>query len=200
MTHDEGNRSESEAETPQSPDIMRSIVMSACVQWESDLKGFLLGVLRNREQADDVFQKSVIKAIESAGSARRETLRGWLFRIALNEARQFRRHQKRDSQHLRRFSEQFTGDSESHPETEWMLHAKVVNEETVRLIQQSLFRLPEEQQEVIRRRIYDNQTFEDIAKSMQRPLGTVLTWMRRALLRLRLDSGLRAYTDDSGES
>lgn len=200
MTHDEGNRSESEAETPQSPDIMRSIVMSACVQWESDLKGFLLGVLRNREQADDVFQKSVIKAIESADSARRETLRGWLFRIALNEARQFRRHQKRDSQHLRQFSEQFTGDSEGHPETEWMLHAKVVNEETVRLIQQSLFRLPEEQQEVIRRRIYDNQTFEDIAKSMQRPLGTVLTWMRRALLRLRLDSGLRAYTDDSGES
>ena len=199
MTHDEGNRPGSEAETPQSPDIMRSMVMSACVQWESDLKGFLLGVLRNREAVEDIFQKTVIRAIESANSARKKTLRGWLFRIALNESRQVRRQQKRDSEHLKRFSEQFSGDSGGHSEAEWMLDAKVVDEETAQLIQQSLFRLPEEQQEVIRRRIYDNETFEEIAEGMQRPLGTVLTWMRRGLLRLKQDSGLRAYADDSGE-
>ena len=199
LTHDNGNRSESEAETPLSPDVMRSMVMSSCVQWESDLKGFLLGVLRNREFADDVFQKTVIRAIESANSARQETLRGWLFRIALNESRQLRRQQKRDSQHLKRFSEQFSGDSGGHSEAEWLLDENVVDEETVQLIQQSLFRLPEEQQEVIRRRIYDNETFEEIAEGMQRPLGTVLTWMRRGLLRLKQDSGLRAHADDSGE-
>ncbi len=70
------------------------------------------------------------------------------------------------------------------------------NGEAVKLIQQSLIRLPQEQQEVIRRRIYGGQTFAVIAEQMHLPLGTVLTWMRRGLLRLREDSQLRAFVDE----
>jgi len=74
----------------------------------------------------------------------------------------------------------------------------LVGDETVKAVQRSLIRLPQEQQEVIRRRIYDGQTFAEIAEQMQLPLGTVLTWMRRGLLRLREDSQLRAFEDDDG--
>ena len=61
----------------------------------------------------------------------------------------------------------------------------------------SIVRLPPEYQEVVRRRMYDDQTFAEIAEQMKQPLGTVLTWMRRSLLRLKEDSQLRTFVDDS---
>lgn len=164
------------------------------------MKVFLLGVLKNRDLAEDAFQKMVIRAIESAQTARPATLRGWLFRIALNEARQYLRQQKRDTKHREKFAEQSVNsqsERQAGSDAQWMLDLSVVNEEAVLAIQRSLVRLPVEQQEVIRRRIYGGQTFAEIAAQMQQPLGTVLTWMRRGLLRLKEDSQLRAFVEDS---
>jgi RNA polymerase sigma-70 factor (ECF subfamily) len=45
--------------------------------------------------------------------------------------------------------------------------------------------LPPEQQEVVRRRIHDGQTFAEIASDLNLPIGTVLTRMRLALEKLR---------------
>ena len=199
LTQDDENRCEYESESQQTPDVMRSLVEGSCVQWEADLKVFLLGVLKNRDLAEDAFQKMVIRAIESAQTARPATLRGWLFRIALNEARQFLRKQKRDIRHREEFAAQSVSrelERAADSGALWMLDSVVVNEEAVQAIQRSLVRLPVEQQEVIRRRIYDHQTFVEIAEQMQQPLGTVLTWMRRGLLRLKEDSQLRAFVDD----
>ncbi|MEJ7591097.1 MAG: RNA polymerase sigma factor [Planctomycetaceae bacterium] len=200
LTQDDENRCEDESGLQQTPDVMRSMVEDSCVQWESDLKVFLLGVLKNRDLAEDAFQKMVIRAIESAQTARVATLRGWLFRIALNEARQFIREQKRDTNHRAKIAEQVASghlEGQARSNTRWALSYGVVNEETIQAIQRSLVRLPVEQQEVIRRRIYGDQTFAEIAEHMQQPLGTVLTWMRRGLLRLKEDSQLRAFVDDS---
>ena len=175
------------------------MVESACVQWQADLKGFLLGVLKNRDLVEDIFQKTAIRAIESAEAARAETLRGWLFQIALNEARQFLRQKKRESQHHERHAVQVASghaERQASAGAQWMVELGLVGEETVKAIQLSLVRLPSEQQEVIRRRIYGGQTFAEIAEHMQLPLGTVLTWMRRGLLRLKEDSQLRAFVDN----
>ena len=200
MTQDDENRCEDESGSQQTPDVMRSMVEGSCVQWEADLKVFLLGVLKNRDLAEDAFQKMVIRAIESAQTARPATLRGWLFRIALNEARQYLRQQKRDTKHREKFAEQSVNsqsERQAGSDAQWMLDLSVVNEEAVLAIQRSLVRLPVEQQEVIRRRIYGGQAFAEIAAQMQQPLGTVLTWMRRGLLRLKEDSQLRAFVEDS---
>jgi RNA polymerase sigma-70 factor (ECF subfamily) len=175
------------------------MVERACVQWQSDLRTFLLGVLKNRDLAEDVFQKTAIRAMESAETARAATLRGWLFQIALNEARQLLRQKKREIQNHERHAEQVATDyteRQANAGAQWMLELGIVSDETVKVIQESLLRLPQEQQEVIRRRIYGGQTFAVIAEQMQLPLGTVLTWMRRGLLRLREDSKLRALVDD----
>ena len=200
LTQDDGNHCENESGSQQTPEVMRSMVEGSCVQWEADLKGFLLGVLKNRDLAEDAFQKTVVRAIESAQTARPTTLRGWLFRIALNEARQLLRQQKRETKHREKFAEQSVSgqlDRQSSSDAQWMRELGVVNEEAVQAIQRSLVRLSTEQQEVIRRRIYVGQTFAEIAEQMQQPLGTVLTWMRRGLLRLKEDSQLRAFVDDS---
>jgi RNA polymerase sigma-70 factor (ECF subfamily) len=179
------------------PNVMRSAVTDACVQWEADLKGLLLGILKKRDLAEDVFQKTVIRSIEAAQTARLTTLRGWLFQIALNEARQYLRQQKREAKHQERFAKYVSIDqAERQKNSEWILDLGVVNEEMVQAIQRSLVRLPVEQQEVIRRRIHGGETFATIAEQMKLPLGTVLTWMRRGLLRLKEDSQLRKLVDD----
>lgn len=199
LTQDDLNRCENESRSQPETNGMRSKVESACVQWQADLKSFLLGVLKNRDLAEDVFQKTAIRAIESAQTARAATLRGWLFQIALNEARQLLRQKKRELQHRERHAEQVSSEyaeRQANAGAQWMLDLGLVGEETVKAIQRSLIQLPPEQQEVIRRRIYGGQTFAAIAEQMRLPLGTVLTWMRRGLLRLREDSQLRAFMDD----
>ncbi len=174
----------------------RLLVEAACVDWQADLMVFLLGVLRDRHQAEDAFQKMVVRAIEAAESAHPETLRGWLFRIALNEARQIQREQRRNRSHVERFAEQKTVDRIQAVDADLLVEVGLLSEELVQSIQRSLIRLPAEQQEVIRRRMYEGLTFAEIAAQMNQPLGTVLTWMRRGLQRLREDSGLRSFLDD----
>lgn len=199
LTQDVVNHCEDQSRSQPETDGMRSMVEGACVQLQADLKVFLLGVLKNRDLAEDVFQKTAIRAIESAETARAATLRGWLFQIALNEARLLLRRKKRELQNRERHAEQVAGEyaeRQVHAGAEWMRELGLVSDEAVKVIQQSLIRLPQEQQEVIRRRIYGGQTFAVIAEQMHLPLGTVLTWMRRGLLRLREDSQLRAFVDE----
>lgn len=174
----------------------RLIVEGACVQWQADLKTFLLGVLRDRDLAEDAFQKMAIKAIESAESVRQETLRGWLFRIALNEARQIQRQNRRDAVYRERMAGQQTPGRLEPMDAELLVDVGLLSDELVQSIRRSLVRLPPEQQDVIRRRIYEGLTFAEIATQMNQPLGTVLTWMRRGLQRLKEDSGLRSLLDE----
>lgn len=174
----------------------REMIEAACVQWEAELKTFLAGVLQDRHLAEDAFQKTVLRAIETDQAGRQETLRGWLFQVALNEARQIRREIRRENIQRQKLADQtITSEIAEHTgrsnDLKWMVDAVLVSDDLVMAIRRSLAKLPADQQEVVRRRIYESQGFAEIAADMKLPLGTVLTWMRRALLRLKEDSGLR---------
>ncbi len=200
MSQNEGKYSASGQDmNPAEFGAAREMVEQACVQWESDLKVFLCGVLRDRQFVEDVFQKSVIKAIEAADSARRETLRGWLFRIALNEARQVGRERRRDAACREKLVEKLSVEQPerlSAVDARWMADFGLLSEEVILAIRRSIEKLSAEQQDVIRRRIYEGQTFAEIAEQMKQPLGTVLTWMRRGLQRMKDDSQLKALWDE----
>jgi RNA polymerase sigma-70 factor (ECF subfamily) len=174
----------------------REMIEAACVRWEADLKVFLAGVLQDRHLAEDAFQKTVVRAIETAQAGRQDSLRGWLFQVALNEARQIRREIRRENLQRQKLADQtITSDIVGHAgrtnDLKWMVDAVLVSDDLAIAIRRSLAKLPADQQEVVRRRIYEAQGFAEIAADMKLPLGTVLTWMRRALLRLKEDSGLR---------
>lgn len=172
--------------------VHREHVEQACLVWQSDLKAFLLGVLKDPHQVEDVYQRSVLRAIASCATARLETLRGWLFRIALNEARQLHREQKRTARH---FSQLATMRAEAGQESSV---SGVLSAEIREAVQRSLERLNPDHRDVIRRRIYEDQTFAEIAHELNVPLGTVLAWMRRGLMKLKDDVGLRMLADDAG--
>jgi len=172
---------------------IRRLVEQACVEFERDLRAFLTGLLRDPHLVDDVFQKTVIKAIEASAAVNRETIRGWLFQIAVNEARELKRTMSRQGRLQRAVWESFSPAAELDTE-DGLSYAMSVEEDAA--IQNALARLDENYREVVMRRVQKGQTFAVIASEMQQPLGTVLTWMRRALIELREMNELRRLSDD----
>ena len=158
---------------------IRNLVEQACVEFERDLKAYLTGLLRDGHQVDEIFQKTAVKAIQSAESVNPLTIRGWLFKIALNEVREL----KRGSSRQRRLERSVWESCSWTEEKDGLFHA--VSEEEKVLIRKAVARLNRDYREVVIRRVQKGQSFAVIAEEMDRPIGTVLTWMRRALLELR---------------
>lgn len=148
--------------------------------YQRDLSAFLVGVLRNRELAQDALQQTFQRVAESGGSAKQETLRGWLFQVAYREALQIRRREQRDHRVQQAFATDVLTSS-----TEFSLADHMVTREQAERLRRAIQELPPEQRQVVERRIQGEETFVEIAASFQLPLGTVLTRMRTAILTLR---------------
>ncbi|MCI0359309.1 MAG: RNA polymerase sigma factor [Planctomycetaceae bacterium] len=141
------------------------------------LRQFLLGLLRNRAEADDVLQQVFLKLVENWPSMRLDTAKSWLFTVAYHETLALRRRRVRHDTALAELWARPAWISQSPPPAD----AEAVRREEIDTVRQALAELPETQREVVRRRVYENQKFADIAAELGCPLGTVLTRMRLAL-------------------
>lgn len=157
-----------------------AVVAALYVDHGDELRVLLAGVLRNADLVSEALQATFTRALETGHSAQKETRKGWLFRVAVNEALALKRKQKRDSDSTRRIAAE-TGTEESLLPSPDGVMARL---ETVEQVRRSLDSLPEEQRRIVRMRIYEGQTFAEIARTLNLPLGTVLTRMRLALRRL----------------
>ncbi|MBW3541842.1 MAG: RNA polymerase sigma factor [Planctomycetes bacterium] len=155
-----------------------AVVASLYFEHADELHGFLIGVLRDRELAAEVLQATFVRAIEAGHTAREETLKGWLFRVAFNEAMLLKRKQKVGDKTLRSVAWMKPGQNDK-PEDH------LCHWEDVERVKQALEKLPPEQRQVVRMRIYEDKTFATIAEELGTPLGTVLTRMRLALSKLQ---------------
>lgn len=180
------------------PENSRTAVEAACLQMQKDLRLFLLGILRSPHLADDAWQRTVLLALQSSHAARPETIRGWLFQIALNEARKILRENRKQSALTDPASlagaSSYVALRDAPSFTSPDFH--VIRQETRKIVQECLKSLPPEQQEVIRQRIYLGRTFTEISADLNLPLGTVLTWCRRGILRLKDDPRLKDLMKD----
>lgn len=144
-----------------------------------ELRRFLFGVLRDHDLSTDALQNAFSKMIEVGHTARQETLKGWLFRVAYHEALALRRRQGVDGKAMRKLADAGPPASESPDET-------LCRSEAVDRVRSALEQLPAEQRQVVRMRMYEQQTFAAIAAELGLPLGTVLTRMKLAVDKLRL--------------
>lgn len=175
----------------------RAAVESACINWQQDLQLFLLGILRNKHLVDDTWQRTVVSALQSSSTVRLPTLRGWLFQIALNEARKTLKESRKTPRPANAPPNASGYTSAPHHQTPEPAPDHIaILQETRTLVQNCLANLPPEQQEVIRQRIYLGRTFSEIATSLNLPLGTVLTWCRRGILKLKEDPRLKDLMND----
>jgi RNA polymerase sigma-70 factor (ECF subfamily) len=156
-----------------------------------ELQRFVLGVVRDPELARDVMQATLSKALELGHTARPDTFKGWLFRVAFHEAMASRRRERAGDRARRRLAT-LTKVGSDPPADD-----RVVRNETVEAVRDAVGRLPDAQRRVVVARVYDDKTFAEIARESGLPLGTVLTRMRLALARLR--DALRATDDHEPE-
>lgn len=143
-----------------------------------ELRSFLTGVLRNADLAQEAAQAAFGKLVELGHTAREESLKGWLFRVAYHEAMALRRRQSVEQRSMARLSMQIR--QQSKP-----TEHRVEQNEAVERVRRGLERLPPEQQIVVRKKMFEDKTFAVIAGELGIPLGTVLTRMRTALRNLK---------------
>jgi RNA polymerase sigma factor (sigma-70 family) len=146
--------------------------------YANELRLFLTGVLRNADLADEALQNTFAKAVESGHTAREESVKGWLFQVAFNEALLLRRRGQVHERSLRQLVQRASGAEPDRPDN------RLVRSETLEQVRRAIAELPADQRQVVEMRIYQDKTFAAIADELSAPLGTVLTRMRLALKRL----------------
>lgn len=148
-------------------------------RYELPIYRFLVGMLRNRDQAEDALQETFVQAIRKSDRINPEAIRGWLYTVAHQQAVLLKRK-------ARRFPA-------THGESnllEWIDRHEspgvIRDRSTDALAAVALLeRLPAGQQSVIRLRIFDGLRFQDVADRLGIPLGTALARMHDGLKTLR---------------
>jgi RNA polymerase sigma-70 factor (ECF subfamily) len=146
-------------------------------RYEGPVFQFLLGMLRNHHQAEDVLQETFIRALERLEGVDANHLRGWLFTVAYHQAMLARRRQKKA--HPRLASHNGIADPRPGPAT------SAERRDDARRLCELIELLPAGQREVIRQRVYEGKRFREIAADLDCPLNTALARMHEGLKRLR---------------
>lgn len=166
--------------------------LSALVEESSGwLMAFLRGLVSSETEAEDAFQEVWVKVIKSCGSYRGGSVRTYLVRVARSVViDRFRRSGRLapilDAENEEGASLGETLVAEDPPPDEAFETAATAEE--VRL---AVRQLPEKQREVVMMRIEGELAFREIAELMGVPLGTVLTWMHVATLKLKEKLGAK---------
>jgi RNA polymerase sigma-70 factor (ECF subfamily) len=138
----------------------------------------MLYVLGNREDAQDAAQEAFLKcwkALDTLGEIK--DLRAWIFRIAINTARDM----KRRSWYRR--TKNYSGE-------ETMLKGSsppgaLEEKEALQRLRKAIHNLRQDEKEVFLLRQNGDLTYDQIAEIRRSPVGTIKTQMRSALQKLR---------------
>ncbi|MBX3399025.1 MAG: sigma-70 family RNA polymerase sigma factor [Gemmataceae bacterium] len=138
--------------------------------------GFLLHLLRNRAEAEDVLQETFWQVWRQADrfDAGRASAEAWVLMIARSRA----------VDRLRRRREAVTDTIPEVP-TDSQPEISLSRQDDAVQVTAALAVLPFDQQEPIRLAFFEGLTHEQIARHLKIPLGTVKTRIRLGFLRLR---------------
>ena len=156
------------------------VLIRAFNQLRDELVSTLMFLLGNAEDAQDAAQEAFLKCWRTQDSlADVQNLRAWIFRVALNTAKDLQRSAwHRKSRPLMGEATMLT-DSTSAP------FQSLEDKESVDRLRQAILTLRHEEKEVFLLRQNGELTYEQIAEMRNSPVGTVKTQMRSALQKLR---------------
>jgi RNA polymerase sigma-70 factor (ECF subfamily) len=156
-----------------------SALTAIFARYEVPLFQFLVGILRNHHQAEDVLQETMVRSLENLDRFDSNHLRGWLFTVAYNQAMFIKRRNKVQYCEM---------EEDKVPVSDRMPGPfdQAENNDDARRLRELLEQLPPGQREVIRQRVYEGKRFREIAATLGCPLNTALARMHDGLKRLRL--------------
>ncbi|HLP65476.1 RNA polymerase sigma factor [Flavobacterium sp.] len=152
---------------------------------QSKIYGFIYSKIADRDLADDVFQDTFIKVINTLKSQsynEEGKFLPWVMRIAHNLiVDQFRKNKKmpmlRETEEFSIFS--ILSDNEPN------IEAKIITGLIENDLQKIIHELPDDQKEVLVMRIYQDMSFKEISDVTGVSINTALGRMRYALMNLR---------------
>jgi RNA polymerase sigma-70 factor (ECF subfamily) len=149
------------------------------------------GVLRDEQDAEDVFQDTFLDLARSAGTIRQhESVGPWLHRVALRRARRARLSASR-----RRLREQKGADSRTEDPSE------PLDLSYIPILREEVSRLPRNHRLPVMLCYLEGKTCQEAAAHLRCPVGTVKgrLWRARQTLRVRLSRrGLDSYQGPLG--
>lgn len=149
--------------------------------WNDVVFGFLLHMLRSREDAEDATQETFMRIVKGLPRyEHRGEFRAWIFRIARNQAALTGKRRRR------------IADRETGGEPELLAAFSADEEEDVMAaaeraatLRAAVIALPAAEREVVELRLNEDLKFREISQRTGAPLNTVLGRMHNAIRRLR---------------
>jgi RNA polymerase sigma-70 factor (ECF subfamily) len=143
----------------------------------------ILKMVRNVDDAEDLTIEAFTKAFKNLYKFKKDyTFSTWLFRIATNNSIDFIRKKKLDTMSLNTAFQDESGanvtidvkDKNLNPQEE------AIKAQKIELIQLFVTKLPAKYQRLVRLRYFSEFSYEEIARELEAPLGTVKAQLHRA--------------------
>ncbi len=149
----------------------------------SVLYSMALRMLRNPDDANDVVQETILKAWRNLADFDAERpIRPWLCRICANCCVDVVRDRKRDGQSLDDQGTQIADPLELEATaTSQIQHGAVIS---------AIERLPDRYRQIVFMRHFRHMDVGEIAEALNKPEGTIKSWLFRARSLLRKDLGV----------
>ncbi len=155
------------------------------LRYERRLFSYIMASVKNKELAEDIFQDTFIKVINTIRSGNYQEegkFFQWIMRIANNlKIDYFRKMQRMPILETDEDFDIFTVLNNREESVE----DKIIKEQTYSDLTHYVEYLPEDQKEVLKMRIYMDYSFKDIATLTNVSINTALGRMRYALINLR---------------
>ena len=158
---------------------------------------FIYRMIHDRQQVEDLTQEAFIKAFASLRSFNEEyAFSTWLYKIATNNCIDYIRKRKLQTFSIDKPIE--SRDSEiifELPDDSFEADRGIISSQRARLLKDAIEALPEKYRKVIQLRHVEEKSYEEIARQLRLPIGTVKAHIFRAreLLFKSLRDRIRHY-------
>jgi RNA polymerase sigma-70 factor, ECF subfamily len=141
----------------------------------------ILRIVRDSGIAEDLVQETFLRAWNRAGAfdSGRGAVGAWLLTVARNRAIDYLRYQNRRTEASLDLNET------EHPALFADMRSNPADFDLARHLKRAMEQLNPQQREAIELAYFEGMSQTEIAQRMAQPLGTVKTWMRRALQQMR---------------
>lgn len=143
---------------------------------------FIYRMVRDKHQVEDLTQEAFIKAFASLKSFNDEyAFSTWLYKIATNNSIDYIRRRKLQMYSIDKPIEAADSDySFELPDETYQADKDIIRGQRAQLLNEAIAALPEKYRKVIQLRHVEERTYEEIAKHLKLPIGTVKAHIFRA--------------------
>lgn len=166
-------------------------------KYHDAIYSFIYRMVHDHEQVEDLTQEAFIKAFGSLKNFNEEfAFSTWLYKIATNNCIDHIRRRKMQTYSIDKPIESKDSDYTFElPDDSYEADKELISDQRAVLLQQAIDQLPEKYRRVILMRHSEEQSYEEIAKVLKIPIGTVKAHIFRAreLLYKQLRHKIRHY-------